>query len=133
MPYDLFWSGHAWLTVSYKKAYRIRREQVNFDAYIQATYIYDVMSRLAPAYNAFAGGKTTQWLDKPYDLYRRDHDENIPPEENGKGSKGGIAFMQSFMELHNRKMEREAAMEDKDPNPSDNVIKDGEEKCLQAT
>ena len=103
MPYEAFWEGDVWLAVAYRKAHRIRREQANFDAYLQGAYVYDAIMRVAPVLNAFSKNpKPVDWLDKPYDLYPRDQEESIDEKpEPSRGEQKGIAFMLTYMSSHN--------------------------------
>lgn len=91
MTYEAFWEGDVWLAVGYMKAHRIRRDQANFDAYLQGSYVYDAIMRIAPVLNAFSKiPKPLDWLDKPYDLYPRNQEESIDekPEPSRREQKG---------------------------------------------
>lgn len=111
MPYELFWEGHVWLAPAFRKAHRARRKQANFDAWLQATYVYEAFATVLG--NAFSGGKGREWLTEPYDLYpsRRDPEHNIDRESKPpKGEMAGKAFMESFMVRHNAARAQRAAM-----------------------
>lgn len=103
MPYELFWEGDVWLAVAYRKAHKRRREQDNFDAFLQGTYIYEALVRVAPALNAFSKKpQPHEWLEEPYDLYPRDRKENIDEQPaQTKGEQKGLAFMLTYMSAHN--------------------------------
>lgn len=107
MPYELFYEGHTWLTVSYRKAHRIKREQDNFDKYLMGTYVYDIVCRCAPIFNAFAKGKVQPWLEHPYAIYE-DEKEAVKKAAQSKGK----AFMESYMARHNIAMSMSKSAED---------------------
>ena len=119
MSVDEFYRGHTWLTVSYKRAYRIRREQENFDKWLIGAYIYEAMQRNAPLFNAFSKAKPEPYLERPYDLYScGDSEGNIREEGNG-GNKKAIAFMQGYMARHNAAMDAKRAMGEVDPDQAE--------------
>lgn len=109
MSVEEFYDGHAWLAVSYRRADIIRRERSNFDAYLQATYMYDVLLRVAPAYNSLKPQQANDWIDKPYDLFAGDRDKRISGDAPASGGANAraIAFVQSFAAAHNRKLAAE--------------------------
>ena len=107
MSIDEYWTGHTWLVVTYKRKYRIERENANFDKYLQGMYFYEALVRVAPALHAFnTKPEPIPYLTEPYKLYSKenacDQDAKIDTEtEQKQGNKKAVAFMQSFMVRHN--------------------------------
>lgn len=104
-----FYDGPAWLTVSYRKANRTRREQANFDAYLQATYIYEA---LVTALGGMFSKQRVEWRKEPYEL-QRSCDQEAKIGRDAKRSKGyerGLAYMQTYMFRHKRYMDAKKAM-----------------------
>lgn len=116
MPYEVFWDGPIWHAVAFRKAYKRRREQRNFDSYVQGAYIYDALCRVAPALNAFSKSpKPMEWLSEPYDLgygSSSDRKENIDDEpKQANGESGGVGFMLQYMSQHNQVMRSKSSSE----------------------
>lgn len=69
MDYDEFWDGKPDRAVAYRKAYKLRRETENEQAWLQGLYIYDAF--VVCLSNAFSkrGAKKQQYLEKPLDIF----------------------------------------------------------------
>lgn len=69
MRYEEFWEGPPVLAEVYRKAYRIKRETDNEQAWLQGLYVYDAFAVCLA--NAFRkrGSKVHEYLDKPIDLF----------------------------------------------------------------
>lgn len=76
MTYEQYWDGDPQLVVAYRKAFRLRREIENEQAWLQGLYIYDAFSVCMA--NAFAkkGAKPQKYIEHPIDIY--------PPSESEK-------------------------------------------------
>lgn len=117
MTPDQFYKDHSWLVVSYKRAYLITRKRDNFDSYVMAGYIYDLISRLSPVFNPFDKRKPEPMLEKPFDLFG----EEAEKQEKSKISKA-YAFMETYAARHN------VAMVKKDKEKLNDPKKRGGEK-----
>ena len=118
MTVEQFYDGPCRLAVAFKKAHVIRREQANFDAYLQGYYVYEAMLRTSPVVHDFAkDSKPVEYLEKPVEIgYRKDAGDpsgNIDEGKPAKGETAGAAWMQAFMTSHNAK--RRAKMGDTEP------------------
>lgn len=79
-----YWEGPPHLAVAYRKAYRLRRETENEQAWLQGIYVFDALAVCLA--NAFAkrGSKKQTYIDKPIDIFplterekkRRETEEN---------------------------------------------------------
>ena len=79
-----YWEESPHLAVVYRKAYRLKREADNEQAWLQGLYVYDAFAVCLA--NAFAkrGSKKQNYIEKPIDIYplterekkRREAEEN---------------------------------------------------------
>ena len=89
MTYGEFWDGDPRLVVAYRKAYRLRREMDNEQAWLEGLYIYVAFAVVLK--NAFSkrGAKKENYLEKPIDIFplteeekkRREAEENRKMQE----------------------------------------------------
>ena len=82
MTSEQYWAGDPKLALYYRKAYRIKQEETNTNAWLQGMYIYDAVS--TALHNALRGmgGKAKapakEYTKQPYELFKR---EKTPQEE----------------------------------------------------
>ena len=84
-----YWEQSPYLAVAYRKAYRLRRETENEQAWLQGLYVFDAFAVCLA--NAFAkrGSKKQTYLEKPIDIYplttaekkRREAEENMKMQQ----------------------------------------------------
>ena len=69
MTYEQYWEQSPYLVVAYRKAYRLRREADNEQAWLQGLYVFDAFAVCLA--NAFAkrGAKKQTYIEKPLDIY----------------------------------------------------------------
>lgn len=69
MTYEQYWEQSPYLVVAYRKAYRLRREADNEQAWLQGLYVFDAFAVCLA--NAFAkrGAKKQTYIEKPIDIY----------------------------------------------------------------
>lgn len=70
MTWDQYWHGDVWMVEAFREADRLRQQRANTEAWLQGSYIYDAVGRLAPILRAFArkGAKPVPYLSEPYPL-----------------------------------------------------------------
>ena len=112
MPYHEYWHGDVWAAKAYREAYEIRREQENFQAWLNGLYVYDAMAAVM-AWSKY-GSKLKRPLDyarEPYDLYGSKAKEDkvkadALQKQDGMTVKerAGVDFMRAFAAAHNRKL-----------------------------
>lgn len=70
MTYEQYWYGDVWMVEAFRKADRLRQQRANTEAWLQGSYVYDAVGRLAPILHAFAkkGAKPTPYPREPYRL-----------------------------------------------------------------
>lgn len=66
MTYEEYWHGEPELTQAYILADKIRREQRNYEFWLQGLYIYHA---LCVALSNTLGGSKEQYMDKPLDIF----------------------------------------------------------------
>ena len=84
MTYEQYWEQSPYLAVVYRRAYRLKRETENEQAWLQGLYVFDAFAVCLA--NAFAkrGSKKQNYIEKPIDIYplterekkRREAEEN---------------------------------------------------------
>lgn len=69
MTYEQYWEGPPYLAVAYRKAYKLKREVENENAWLAGLYMYDAFAVCLA--NAFSkkGGKKHEYFDKPIDIF----------------------------------------------------------------
>ena len=69
MSYTEYWDEPPFLAVAFRKAFRLKRQVENEQAWLQGMYVYDAFAVCMS--NAFSkpGSKRQNYLDKPIDIY----------------------------------------------------------------
>ena len=102
MSYDDFYNKDHTLVIAYKKAYERKRKETNFDLWLQGTYVYEAISRVAPILVPFAKRpKVEPYLKKPYPLF--DEKETTEDAKSKAVADKGFAYMQAQMIKINKK------------------------------
>lgn len=101
MTYDQYWNGDPYLTTVYRKAYKLKRETENEQAWLQGLYIYDAFAVVLA--NAFGkrGSKKQNYLERPIDIFP------LTEREKKRREQEEYAKMQKAMEAMIRKQKRE--------------------------
>ncbi len=73
VPYNEYWYGDYSQLAHYAKAFELKRERANHDAWLQGAYIYDAFCLASPLLHAFAkkGTKPIPYPDKPYEAKKQ--------------------------------------------------------------
>ncbi len=68
VPYGEYWYGDYTQLEHYQKAFELRRERANYDAWLQGAYVYDALCAVSPILHAFAkkGTKPIPYHKEPY-------------------------------------------------------------------
>ena len=100
MTYEQYWDGSPFLAVTYRKAYNLRRQIDNEQAWLQGLYVFDAFAVCLA--NAFGkrGAKKQTYIEKPIDILPLTEREKKrrEQEENAK--------MQKAMEAIRREQQR---------------------------
>jgi len=100
MTYEQFWEQSPYLVIAYRKAYKLKREIANEQAWLQGLYVYDAFAVCMA--NAFAkrGAKKVDYLEKPVDIFPLTDAEKERREQEERDK------MQQAMEAIARKQRR---------------------------
>ena len=100
MTYEQYWEQSPYLVVAYRKAYRLRREADNEQAWLQGLYVFDAFAVCLA--NAFAkrGSKKQNYIEKPIDIYP------LTEREKKRREEAENAKMQAAMEAMVREQRR---------------------------
>ena len=89
MTYKEYWDGTPRLAVAYRKAYKLRREVENENAWLAGLYVYDAVAVCMA--NAFGkkGAKKQNYIERPIDIFplterekkRREQEERVKMQE----------------------------------------------------
>ena len=97
MSYEQYWEQSPYLTVAYRKAYRIKRETENEQAWLQGLYVFDAFAVVLANVFSKRGAKKQKYIERPIDIFPLTEREKKrrEAEENAK--------MQAVMESMMRK------------------------------
>jgi FixJ family two-component response regulator len=100
MTYEQYWEMSPYLVIAYRKAYKLKREIANEQAWLQGLYVYDAFAVCMA--NAFAkrGAKKVDYLEKPVDIFPLTDAEKERREQEERDK------MQQAMEAIARKQRR---------------------------
>lgn len=104
MTYELFWDEDCMLVRDYRKAFKIRQEQMNYAAWLQGMYFYEALCDVSPVLHAFAknGTRVRPYSDKPYEFKPAKPDE----DDRKREMKRGIHAMESIAARFNQSFAR---------------------------
>ena len=100
MSLSEYWDGDPRLAVYYRRAYKMRREVENEQAWLQGFYIYDAFAVCLANGFSKRGAKKQQYLDKPVDIYP------VSERERKRRERAEYAQMQKAMEQMRRDQQR---------------------------
>lgn len=69
MTYAQFWDEAPYLAVVYRKAYRMKRQIENEQAWLQGLYIYDAVAVAVSNNFSKRGAKKQSYMEKPIDIF----------------------------------------------------------------
>ena len=100
-----YWEGDPKLALYYRRAYRIKQEQFNNNAWLQGMYIYDAVS--TALHNALRGmGKTKppakDYAKQPYELFKKEKTPQEKALEVQKEQEKAALWMESFVQNYKR-------------------------------
>ena len=104
MTYDQYWEGDSWLVKDYRKAHELRREEANWQAWLQGMYIYEAISDIAPVLHPFAkkGTRARRYSDKPYEFKKPEKKTAKVPDEDREAKAKSDKIKAMMMAAMNR-------------------------------
>jgi hypothetical protein len=102
-----YWSGDPSLVRYYRKAYKIKQEEINNNAWLQGLYIYDAVS--TAVHNALRGknSKAREYAKQPYNFENKEKSEFEKAKEVEIEQEKALAWMENFVRINNRARVRE--------------------------
>lgn len=69
MTYEQYWDADPYLAVAYRKAYKIRRNTENYNAWITGLYVYDAFSVCLSNFFRKKGATKQEYIERPVDIF----------------------------------------------------------------
>ena len=112
MSYAEYWEGDSKLAQYYRKAYRIKQDEFNHNAWLQGMYVYDAIS--TALHNALRGmGKTKpparDYAKQPYEFKNKVKTEAEKAKEIEIEQEKAAAWMENFVRINNSKSQSHRA------------------------
>ena len=112
MSYAEYWESDPKLTQYYRKAYQIKQEEINNNAWLQGMYIYDAVS--TALHNALRGfGKNKppakDYAKKPYEFKNKVKTEAEKAREVQIEQEKAAAWMENFVRINQSQSHRARA------------------------
>lgn len=73
MTYEEYWYASPHLVIAYKKAHKLRQQQLNEQLWLQGMYIHDAFAVVIS--NCFGKGRKQKYPTEPYEIYKKDDRE----------------------------------------------------------
>ena len=112
MSYAEYWEGDSRLAQCYRKAYHIKQEEVNNNAWLQGLYVYDAVS--TALHNALRGfGKNKppvkDYAKQPYEMKNKVKTEAEKAKEIKIEQDKAAAWMENFVRINQSQSHRARA------------------------
>ena len=100
MTYEQFWEQDSSLVIPFRKAYKIRQEQENQQAWLQGLYIYAALGSVIGQAFSKRGTRIDPYPEKPFDFEEARRKKKA--ENNQAKMNAGIAYMQKMTAQFNQ-------------------------------
>ena len=107
MTYNQFWFEDCWIAKSYLKAYKIKKEQLNEQFWLQGMYMYEALIDVSPILHAFSkkGTKTRPYPKEPYPLEKKE--EKVSPKEKELDRQKAVEFFKLWAKQTAKKFKKD--------------------------
>ena len=105
-----YWEGDASLPRYFRKAYRIKQDEMNNNAWLQGVYIYDAIS--TAMHNALRDPKKSrarEYAKEPYNFRHTEKTEQEKAKEVAVEQQKAAAWMDRFVRMNNPKSQSHRA------------------------
>jgi hypothetical protein len=107
-----YWEGDPSLARYYRKAYRIKQDEINNNAWLQGLYIYDAVS--TALHNALRGMSKQKppakdYAKQPYDFHNKVKTEAEKAKEVEVEQEKAAAWMENFVRMNSSKSQSHRA------------------------
>ena len=105
MSYAEYWEGDCSLARYYRKAYQIKQEEINNNAWLQGMYIYDAVS--TALHNALRGknSKAREYAKQPYNFDNKEKSELEKAKEVEAEQAKAAVWMENFVKINQKRAE----------------------------
>ena len=112
MSFAEYWEGDPKLARYYRKAYRIKQDEINNNAWLQGMYVYDAVS--TALHNALRGMAKTKppvkdYAKQPYEFKNKVQSEAEKAKEVEIEQKKAAAWMENFVRINQSQSHRARA------------------------
>ena len=112
MSYAEYWEGDSKLTQYYRKAYHIKQEEINNNAWLQGMYIYDAIS--TALHNTLRGMSKSKppakdYAKQPYEFKNKVKSEPEKAKEVEIEQEKALAWMENFVRINQSQSHRARA------------------------
>ena len=109
MSYAEYWEGDSKLTQYYRKAYHIKQEEINNNAWLQGMYIYDAIS--TALHNTLRGMSKSKppakdYAKQPYEFKNKVKSEPEKAKEVEIEQEKALAWMENFVRINQSQSHR---------------------------
>ena len=106
MTYEQYWDMDCALVIPYRKAFRLRQEEANNNAWLQGLYIMRALQSVPLFVNGFMpkGAHLQRYFDKPIDF--TPEKKKTRQELNSEKQNNAIAFMEKLAGRFNSQFDR---------------------------
>ena len=100
-----YWEGDPSLTRYFRKAYKIKQDENNRNAWLQGVYIYDAVS--TAIYNALRGKNTkvAEYAKQPYNFGNKEKSELEKAKEVEAEQAKAAVWMENFVKINQKRAE----------------------------
>lgn len=107
MSYEQFWYDDCWIANAYLKAYRIKKEQLNEQYWLQGMYFYEAILDASPVLRAFSksGTKPIPYSKEPYPLFKKTDKKEKEKQKEADRLKA-IAFFENWAKATAKKFNK---------------------------
>ena len=100
-----YWEGDPSLTRYFRKAYEIKQEEINNNAWLQGLYIYDAVS--VALHNALRGKNTKarEYAKQPYNFDNKEKSELEKAKEVETEQAKAAVWMENFVKINQKRAE----------------------------
>lgn len=110
MSYAEYWEGDPSLPRYYRKAYQIKQDEINNNAWLQGVYFYDALSTaINNALRSPKKGRAREYAKKPYDFRHKEKTEQEKIKEVEVERQRAAAWMDKFVRINNSKSQSHRA------------------------
>ncbi len=98
-----YWSSDPSLVRYFRKAYNLKQEEINNNAWLQGMYIYDAVS--TALHNALRGKNTKarEYAKRPYEFENREKTEQEKAQEVQVAKDEALTWMENFVRINSNK------------------------------